>query len=54
MVPGPICKDIEELASSISDISSFDKEKVIAFKEKFMSSCDGNSTKRIIEEMRKI
>ena len=54
MVPGPICKDIEELASSISNISSFDKEKVIAFKEKFMSSCDGNSTKRIIEEMRKL
>lgn len=48
-VPGEIVKTTEELAAAIINADKhFDKEKVIAFKEKFMSACDGNSTQRIL------
>ncbi len=49
-VPGEIVKNTNELATAILNAEkSFDKEKVIAFKNKFMSACDGNSTKRVFE-----
>lgn len=50
-VPGPIVKNNEELANTILNADSFDLSKVKAFRNKFMSSCDGNSTKRIIEQV---
>ncbi len=50
MTPGPICKTNDEMLSYIKNIESeFDKQKVIDFKNKFMSACDGNSTKRVLE-----
>ena len=49
-VPGKIVRNTTMLAKAIKDADkSFDKEKVIAFKEKFMSACDGNSTERVLE-----
>lgn len=49
-VPGKIVKTTEEIASAIKEAdTSFDKEKVISFKNKFMSACDGKSTQRIFE-----
>jgi len=51
-VPGPIVYDNNGLIDAIkSQATSFDKEKVRAFKNKFMSACDGNSTKRIVEKL---
>lgn len=51
--PGPIVKTQEELFQSIRDCSKdFDRSAVIAFKEKFMGSCDGHATERIIEFMK--
>lgn len=47
-VPGEIAKTTDELAAAILNADkNFDKEKVISFKEKFMSACDGKSTERI-------
>lgn len=49
-VPGPIFTSTDEVADYISDIDNcFDKNKVIEFRKKYMSACDGNVTKRIEE-----
>lgn len=49
-VPGEIVKTTEELGKAVlNSEKSFDKEKVIAFKNRFMASCDGKSTERIFE-----
>ena len=48
--PGPVVQTEDELLNSIKNIDTqFDKQKVIDFKEKFMGSCDGHATERIIE-----
>ncbi|MDO5520776.1 MAG: CDP-glycerol glycerophosphotransferase family protein [bacterium] len=47
--PGPIVKTKEELAQAIMDAKNYDLSCVKAFKDKFMSSCDGNATKRIVQ-----
>lgn len=50
LTPGPICKTNEEMIDYIEHIDErFDKEQVVAFKEKFMSACDGHATERILE-----
>lgn len=49
ITPGPLCKTTDELIDYISNINErFDKQKVIDFKNKFMSSCDGHATERIV------
>ena len=51
--PGPVVQTEDELLDSIKNIDTqFDKQKVIDFKEKFMGSCDGHATERIIELMK--
>lgn len=48
--PGPVVQTEDELLDSIKNIDTqFDKQRVIDFKEKFMGSCDGHATERIIE-----
>ncbi len=50
--PGPIVKTQDELLSAIKQSAShFDPQQVIAFKKKFMGSCDGHATERIIQLM---
>lgn len=47
-VPGPIVTDTDGVIEYISDIKNrFDRQKVIDFRDKFMSACDGRSTQRI-------
>ena len=49
-VPGPIYKTNEEMIKYIKCLpETFDQKKVIDFKNKFMSSCDGHATERIME-----
>lgn len=48
-VPGPIVRDNEQLAEAIKQAGSFDRQRVENFKNRFMASCDGRSTERIIE-----
>lgn len=50
MAPGPICKETGEMIDYIKNLDTrFDKQQVTAFKEKFMSACDGYATERILE-----
>ena len=51
--PGPVVQTEDELLNSIKNIDTqFDKQKVIDFKVKFMGSCDGHATERIIALMK--
>ena len=51
--PGPVVQTEDALLNSIKNIDTqFDKQKVIDFKEKFMGSCDGHATERIIALMK--
>lgn len=50
LTPGPVFTENEEIIEYIKNIDTeFDKQVVTKFKDEFMSSCDGNSTKRIID-----
>lgn len=49
LTPGPVVKTTEEIIDYIEHWDTrFDKEQVKAFKEKFMSACDGHATDRIM------
>ncbi|SEL81734.1 CDP-glycerol glycerophosphotransferase, TagB/SpsB family [Butyrivibrio sp. ob235] len=55
LTPGPVCRTNEELADAITDLmTDFEKskykEKIRGFREKFMCSCDGHATERIVHE----
>ena len=50
LTPGPVFMTDEEIIDYIKNIDQrFDRERVSEFKDKFMSSCDGNATNRIID-----
>ena len=50
MTPGPVLKTTDELIDYIEHIDErFDAAEVAAFREKFMSACDGHATERIVE-----
>ena len=50
MTPGPVCQTNEEMIAWIRNLEhNFDPQRVISFREKFMSSCDGHATERILE-----
>lgn len=52
LTPGPIVKTQEELIQAIQNIDTdYDLTQVKRFRKQFMGSCDGNSTKRLIEKM---
>ena len=51
LVPGKIVKTTSELAVAILNAEKdYDKQKMAEFRKKFMSACDGSSTKRVFEE----
>ncbi len=50
LTPGPVFTKTEEVIDYISNISErFDQSEVHAFREKFMSACDGHATDRIMD-----
>ena len=52
LTPGPVVRTTEEILAYIQNLEErFDPKQVRDFREKFMSSCDGHSTQRIIEWM---
>jgi len=52
MTPGPIVRNTEEIIDYIANIDTrFDLQEVQAFRDKFMSSCDGHVTERILENI---
>lgn len=51
--PGPIVQTQDQLLEAIHSASdAFDKTRLVAFKERFMGSCDGHATERIIAWMK--
>lgn len=49
MAPGPVFADSAALADHLAALdASFDPAEVDAFREKFMSACDGHATERIL------
>ena len=52
MTPGPVVKTVKDLAEQIEDaFRSFDPKYIREFRERFMQSCDGHSTDRILQWM---
>jgi len=52
MSPGPVCTTNLEMIDYIKNLDTrFDKQKVKDFRYKFMRSCDGHSTERILETL---
>lgn len=50
LTPGPICRTNEEMTDYILHaLERFDRQRVIDFRNKFMSACDGHATERILE-----
>ena len=50
MTPGPICTENEEMLDYIQHLNTrFDHQQVADFKYKFMRSCDGHATERILD-----
>lgn len=48
-VPGPVVETTDALVQEIKQIADFDRDKIDAFRKKYMSGCDGHATERIIE-----
>jgi CDP-glycerol glycerophosphotransferase (TagB/SpsB family) len=48
LAPGPIVTTTEDLVAQLKQIDTLDLTKVRAFRERFMSSCDGHATERIL------
>ncbi|MCQ4635264.1 bifunctional glycosyltransferase family 2 protein/CDP-glycerol:glycerophosphate glycerophosphotransferase [Anaerovorax odorimutans] len=54
LAPGPVLTSTEEIIHYIRNLDTmFDQEKVQAFRERFMRSCDGHATDRILETILK-
>ena len=52
LTPGPVCTTTEGVVSALKAAAEdFDSSEVDAFRERFMSACDGRATDRIIEEV---
>lgn len=49
LTPGPIVTTTAELVETLQNIDRLDLTPVRTFREKFMSSCDGHATERIIQ-----
>ena len=55
LTPGPIVTGTEEIIHYIKNIDTlFDKQEVRDFRDRFMSSCDGHATERIIDMMKEM
>lgn len=51
MMQNLICRNNAELFESIKNINKYDYDKIKLIKDKFMSSCDGHATERLIKLM---
>ncbi|WP_304425515.1 CDP-glycerol glycerophosphotransferase family protein [uncultured Adlercreutzia sp.] len=50
LTPGPVCATTDEAIAAVKTFDErFDPAEVEAFRERFMSACDGHATDRIIE-----
>ena len=50
LTPGPVLRTSDAVCAALRDVDAwFDPAQVRAFKEKFMSACDGHATARIAQ-----
>lgn len=50
LTPGPVVDKTEDVVDYIKNLDTkFDKEEVDAFRDRFMRSCDGHATERILD-----
>ena len=49
IAPGPIFTDTKELTQAIVNIDNYDASRLNAFRDKYLSYCDGSATERIIK-----
>ena len=50
MTPGPVCRNTQELGEYLVHLDErFDPGQIRAFRERFMQSCDGHATKRLLD-----
>lgn len=50
LVPGPICKTTQEVINAVRAAERGEnRERIRAFRQKFMSACDGHATERILK-----
>jgi CDP-ribitol ribitolphosphotransferase len=49
MLPGSLCMTNEELIAKIKQIDAYDMDCLEEFREKYMASCDGKATERILK-----
>lgn len=53
MAPGPVVRTTEEVIECLKEPEQwFDPQRVRAFREKFMSGCDGQATERLVQLMK--
>lgn len=49
ITPGPVCRTTEEMVDYIVHLDTrFDREKIHAFREKYVTMCDGHATERTL------
>lgn len=49
LTPGPVFRDSESLVDWVAHVDErFDRQQIEAFRQKFMSACDGKATNRIL------
>lgn len=54
LTPGPVVRTTEELIHYLANLDTeFDRQRVRAFRDQFMSACDGHATERLMELLRK-
>ena len=50
--PTPVCKNMKEVANLIENIDKYDYSKYNELKEKYLCTCDGKSTKKLIDKLK--
>lgn len=48
-VPGPVCRNTEEVIAALENAGPQELSRVEAFKNRFMDGCDGRATERIMD-----
>lgn len=50
LTPGPVCETQAQVIDYIKNVDArFEKQRVVDFKHRFMSACDGHATNRILD-----
>lgn len=51
IAPGPIFTDAVELTKAVADVENYDATRLQAFRDKYLTNCDGKVIERIVESI---